>query len=232
MKTALVLRHLAFEDLGAWAEALNDHGYATLYRDVPVRGLHGLDPQGPDLLVVLGGPIAVYDQQIYPWLREEIAFIGARLARRRPTLGFCLGAQLMASALRARVRPAVKEIGFMSLDLTDAGRAGPLKALDGAPVLHWHGDAFDLPEEAERLASTPDCPNQAFALGPNILGLQFHPEQDGSAIEAWLVGHAAELQAAGIDIPDLRRAAQVCGPAAGEAGRRVLADWLAGLEAD
>jgi GMP synthase (glutamine-hydrolysing) len=232
MRTALVLRHLAFEDLGSWADALQSEGYAVLYRDTPVRGLHGLDPLAADLLVVLGGPVAVYDQAIYPWLREEIGFIGARLAANRPTLGVCLGAQLMASALRARVRPAVKEIGFASLDLTAAGRAGPLAHLDGAPVLHWHGDAFELPDGAERLASTPDCPNQAFALGLNLLGLQFHPEVDGSEIESWLVGHAAELQAAEIDIPALRRAAQACGPATAAAGRRMLADWLGGLERD
>lgn len=230
MKTCLALRHVGFEDLGAWAEPLADAGYAVLYRDVPVRGLSGLDPLQPDLLVVLGGPVGVYDQGTYPFLREEIGFVAARVARRRPTLGVCLGAQIMASALRARVAPETREIGFMSLDLTAAGRAGPLKHLDGAPVLHWHGDMAALPDGAERLASTPDCPNQAFALGPNLLGLQFHAEVDGGALEAWLVGHAAELAHAGVDVPGLRRAGQVCGPGAASAGRLMLTDWLAGLE--
>jgi GMP synthase (glutamine-hydrolysing) len=228
---ALVLRHVAFEGLGAWGETLAQAGYEVAVRDAPVAGLADLDPLAPDLLIVLGGPVGVYEQSTYPWLRSEIPFVGRRLAQRRPTLGVCLGAQVMASALRARVAPAVKEIGFKSLDLTAEGRAGPLAALEGAPVLHWHGDSFDLPAGATRLASTPECPNQAFALGPNVLGLQFHAEADGSDMEAWLVGHAVELAAAEVDVPGLRAAARVCGPALAQAGRKLLLDWLAGLEA-
>ena len=93
-------------------------------------------------------------------------------------------------------------------------------------VLHWHGDTFDLPAGATRLASTALCPNQAFAYGRATLALQFHVEVAPDAVEAWLVGHAAELSAAGVGVPDLRRATGLYGPSAAARGERCLAAWL------
>src|SRR5439155_9232464 len=122
------------------------------------------------------------------------------------TFGICLGAQLAARALGARVYPSgVKEIGWGPVDLTDVAASTPLRHLAQTPVLHWHGDTFDLPHAAVCLASTSMCHIQAFSLGSNILCVQFHPEVDPTAgIESWLVGHAAELAGAGIDPRDLR----------------------------
>src|SRR6201999_289627 len=106
-----------------------------------------VDPVESDLLVVLGGPIGAYEEDRYPFLTAELTLIGARLKAGRPTLGICLGAQLMARALGADVRPgAGKEIGWAPLVLSEAGRAGPLRHLGNEPVLHWHGDIFHLPE--------------------------------------------------------------------------------------
>jgi GMP synthase (glutamine-hydrolysing) len=225
---ALALRHVLFEDLGLLAPLLADRGYAVTYADVPVDGTPRDDVLAADLLVVLGGPIGAYETAAYPFLVPETEAIAARVAAGRPTLGICLGAQLIALALGGEVRPTGrKEIGYAPVTLTAAGRATPLALIGDTPVLHWHGDEFLAPYPD--LAGTPGFPHQAFAAGPSILGLQFHLEADWRRIEAWLVGHAAELAGAGLDPRAIRQAAQDLGPALEQAGRAVFAAWLDGL---
>ena len=226
-KTALALRHVAFEDVGVWAATLDAAGYDLAYVEVGRRPLPLDRIQACDLLIVLGAPIGVYETEAYPFLVEEIAAIGRRLAGRRPTLGVCLGAQLMAAALGARVAPgAGKEIGYAPVELAPAAKNSPLAAIDGLDVLHWHGDAFDLPTGAERLAATPLCPNQAFRVGDWALALQFHLEADPEAIESWLIGHTGELAQARIDPRTIRADARRCGAALAAAGRAALRRWL------
>lgn len=232
-KTATVLRHIHFEDLGSFALVLAEHGYTITYRDVGDDGFLNFRPSDDDLLVVLGGPIGVYEDEVYPFVTEERRMIAERLAANKPTLGICLGAQLIAAALGAKVFPSgVKEIGFSALTLSEAGRSGLLRHLHGIPVLHWHGDTYDLPQDARNLASTPLIAQQAFQIGANVLGLQFHAEVDPSTgFERWLVGHASELASAGIDIVALREDAKNAGPGLVAASRTMLGEWLAGLKA-
>ncbi len=223
-----VIGHVAFEDLGVFGPVLEQagHGLETLQAGVDDLG----DPLAPDLLVVLGGPIGVYEQDRYPFLREEIGLIRQRLAARKPTLGVCLGAQLMAAALGARVYPGpAKEIGWKKLRLTDAGRASCLAPLADVAVLHWHGDTFDLPEAAQLLASTDICTHQAFSLGNFGLALQFHPEVQARGLERWLIGHTCELGGAHIDIPALRADCAAKAPLLEQAGAEMLRGWLQGL---
>ncbi len=208
MKRALALRHVPFEDLGCFEQVLANRGFDVAYLEAPQDDLSALSRTPPDLLVVLGGPIGVYDTGDYPFLAEEIRLLEGRLSQRLPTLGLCLGAQLMARALGARVYPTGgKEIGWAPVRLTDAGRASCLAPLaeDGVAVLHWHGDTFDLPEGATRLASTDFCENQAFSFGPEALALQFHLEATASGLESWFVGHTCEIAATpGISVAELR----------------------------
>lgn len=236
MKSALAIRHVLFEDLGAFAPALEAAGYRLRYLDVGTdvgkQELADLSPQRDDLVIVLGGPIGVYEDDTYPFLKDEIAFLERRLAADAPLMGICLGAQLIARAAGAKVYPSgVKEVGFAPIALTDAGKASCLAPFAAAPTtLHWHGDTFDLPEGAELLASTEACRNQAFALGRNVIGFQFHPEADCGAIEQWLVGHTVELNAAGIDIPKLREDAGTCRRELADKAAATLTAWLDGLE--
>ena len=228
----IALLHVAFEDLGIFGPVLEARGYRIECRQAGVTPLADAEWAGADLVVVLGGPIGAYEAGRYPWLADEIAGLRMRLDLRLPTLGICLGAQLMAAALGARVYPGpAKEIGWSELTLTVVGRQSCLAALDGAPVLHWHGDTFDLPEGAVRLASTALTPNQAFALGGHGLATQFHAEVDGAAIETWLIGHTCELAQAGIDVGELRARTVAVRLQAAAAGRLMLERWLDGLAA-
>lgn len=229
-RRALILRHVGFEDLGAFKPVLEARGFVLDWHEAGVDALNRHGPHEADLVVVLGGPIAIYDAELYPWLEEELAFLRQRLARDAPTIGICLGAQAIAAALGARVYAAgVKEIGFAPVALTEAGRASCLAPFAEDPItLHWHGDTFDLPQGAELLASTPLVKNQAFALGPRILGVQFHPEAGGPGFERWLIGHACELTAAGVDIPALREAAHHHASALQAKAEAVLQRYLEG----
>lgn len=204
-KTALVIRHVDFEDLGSMAPPLQKAGYWIEYVDSAEADLTTIDPLAADILVVLGGPIGVYDAASYPVITTETRILKSRMAANMPTMGICLGAQLMAHALGSRVYPGQgKEIGWFPLALSAAGNKSPLRHLEGHAVLHWHGDTFDLPEHCELLASTDICRNQAFARGSRLLGLQFHPEVMGAKFESWLMGHACELSAAKINPQVLR----------------------------
>lgn len=230
MKTCIAVRHVAFEDLGLLGPPLAARGVDVRYLDAPVEPLDGASLTAPDLVVVLGGPIGVYEEDVYPFLVGELAAVKARIAAKKPTLGICLGAQLMAKALGAVVAPGPqKEIGYAPLDVTAEGRAAGLGDFSATPVLHWHGDNFALPAGATRLASTAACPNQAFSLGAAALGLQFHVEVDPTRIETWLVGHTVELGKAGIDPCTIRAQAARVGKATAEKGRAFLARWLDGV---
>lgn len=210
MKTALIIRHVAFEDLGTLEPVLREEGFMLEFREAGLHDLAAIDPLGPDLLIVLGGPIGVYDQAEYPFLRDAIQLLQRRMLADKPVLGICLGAQLMAAALGASVYPGRngKEIGWGKLlpgqQTTEFPFMNPLFQ-SGVEVLHWHGDTFDLPDGAAHLAASDRYPNQAFALRRSALALQFHPEVTAPGLERWYIGHACEIGGqALLSVPALR----------------------------
>lgn len=226
-KIALAIRHVAFEDLGSIAGPLQQAGYGIEYRDACEDDLTAIDPLAADMLLVLGGPIGVYDENTYPIVATEKDILKQRMAANLPTVGICLGAQLMAAALGSRVYPGPKkEIGWSKLQLTPEGFDSPLRHLTNTAVLHWHGDTFDLPEGCQLLASTEICRNQAFARGSNILALQFHPEVIATKFENWLMGHACELSVADLDPRSLRAAASSNAAKLEQASNRMFSEWF------
>jgi len=232
----IALYHVRFEDLGSFAAPIERAGYAVEYRHAGAAPLSAEDWRDTGLVVVLGGPIGVNDTAGYPWLAGTIDGLRLRLASRRPTLGICLGAQLMAAAIGGRIErrgaasgmPAM-ELGWSPLALALADGGGVLDALRGIPVLHWHGDNIVPPPGVAALAATPGTPCQAFALERHALALQFHPEFQAAALEEWLTGHAVELARAAVDLHALRADTRLHGAALARAGARMLDGWLSGI---
>jgi GMP synthase (glutamine-hydrolysing) len=228
-----VIRHLAFEDLGSFAAVFEQRGYRIRYYQAGVDDLDDASLAGDDLLVVLGGPISVNDGELFPFIAQEVDLLRRRVAAGQPTLGICLGAQLIAVAAGAGVSPGpVKEIGWYDLHISEAGRQTALRHLDAGHcrMLHWHGETFSLPQGAVLLASSEACENQAFSLGNSVLALQFHPEVTGQALERWYIGHIVEIMAAGLSVPELRAdAARFSGELVVQ-GQQFLVDWLDNIE--
>jgi GMP synthase-like glutamine amidotransferase len=132
-----------------------------------------------DGLIVLGGPMSVNDVDLYPWLKQEIQFIANTIANGKPVLGICLGAQLTAKAMGASVyKSEHKEIGWFPVERVVLSRQNQMETLlpERAEVFQWHGETFDLPVGATRLATSKACANQAFLFANHVIGLQFHLE--------------------------------------------------------
>jgi len=231
---AHVVQHIAFEHLGNLEPVLRKHGYAINTSMAGIDELSPISKDDPDLLVVLGGPIGVYETEAYPYLETELQLIRDRIARNRPVLGICLGCQLIARALGAEVYPGgTKEIGWAPLDIHGDVEGNVLAPIhDAADVLHWHGDTFDLPAGATRLASSAVYPNQAFSYRDNVLALQFHLEVEPEALESWYLGHAHEIASVeGLTVAELREDGQRHGPTLQGPAQQVWAKWLESLAA-
>ncbi len=170
-------QHVPFEGLGSigpWLESRGASVTGTRFFEEwtlpPVNEV--------DLLIVMGGPMSVNDESVYPWLSDEKRFIKEAIAGGKAVLGVCLGAQLIANAMGARVYPnAEKEIGWFPIhSVAIPGVKAAFQFPKESVVFHWHGETFDLPAGAIRLARSDACENQAFQLGRNAIGLQFHLE--------------------------------------------------------
>jgi GMP synthase (glutamine-hydrolysing) len=228
---AVGLSHVPFEDLGSLQPVLRERGFATEIIDAATAPFPLQVAELCDLLIVLGGPIGVYETEAYPFLAGEIECVRRRLEAKRATLGICLGAQLIAAAAGARVYPgtAGAEIGWKPVTYSGSGESpawfAPIVEGD-LPVFHWHSDTFDLPEDAQPLARTDLYENQAFTIAGNALALQFHPEVTALGLERWYVGHAVELQRRQISVPELRAAGLEHASRLMEAARCFWNGWL------
>lgn len=229
MKSALVIRHVPYEGIAGFRAPVEEAGYVIDRVDVTDPEFANVDFDEPDLVVMMGGPMGVYETDRYPWLGCEIARLARRIMLDRPTLGVCLGSQIIAAAMGARVYAGpVKEVGFHPLSFVDP--ASPLGELADVPLLHWHGDTFDLPPDVELLASSKAYRHQAFRRGPNILALQFHAEMGlDPRFDEWMRQWPEAAVEAGSTAEALDRDHRLHGPAAVAAGRRMIAQWLSGL---
>jgi GMP synthase-like glutamine amidotransferase len=218
----LAFRHVPFEHLGLIADSLEERSIECRYVDLYESG-EAPSADDADGFIFMGGPMSVNDD--LPYIRQELRLIGQAVARGKPVMGVCLGSQLIAKALGGRVyRNAVKEIGWFPVSFTEAaGRDGLFTGLDGPePVFHWHGETFDLPPGAELLASSDACRHQAFRVGRNVYGLQFHLEVTPAMIADWCAqdancGDMREIEA---PIDPVRNA-----PRLRELSRQIFGRW-------
>ncbi len=205
-RTVLILRHVSQEAAGTLETALTAAGlqvrYVDLFSEVPQR----LPLDEASGLVVLGGPMNVDQVDRYPFLKLDVQWIQQAIKRKLPLMGICLGSQLMAKALGAKVyENPVKEIGWYPLDLLPAAGDDPLFARSGsATVFQWHGDTFDLPPGAVWLVRGSSCQNQAFRWGSNAYALQFHIEMTAAMIDQWLAKGQEDGELAALDYIDPR----------------------------
>ena len=201
----LVLQHIACEPPGVYADAMRERG-AELHAVELDEGEPLPDWRGFDAMVVMGGPMGACDDADHPWLAAERDCIAAAVGARLPFFGACLGSQLLAASLGARVYTGeTPEVGVLDVELTEAGRDDPvLGGLPGSfPTLQWHSDSFELPTGAVSLASSPAYANQAFRVGSNAYAVQFHVEVTSEMAAEWAT------------VPDYARALEkVRGPGA------------------
>lgn len=228
MKQALIIRHSPEEGLAGYRKPLEAARYRIDHIDVSDPAFAQLDLSKPDLLILTGGPMAVYEQDRYPWISGELQRLAQRLEADGPTLGICLGAQMIAAALGAHVHAGpIREIGFHPVTIHANGRDGPLRHLVDVPICHWHGDTFTLPDRTELLASSQLYAHQAFRRGTNLLALQFHAEMgEDMRYYQWIDNWPEAVRVSGKTAVDLRDEQDRYGSRAVAAGRAMLAQWL------
>lgn len=242
MRPVWILQHVEHEPPGLIAEVLERRGR-------PVRVFHTAAGEWPPSgepscagVVVMGGPMAVYQQARHPWIAPELQRLEAWLARGVPTLGVCLGAQLVAAAAGAEVLPgeAGPEVGWAPVRWSDAAAGDPLCRALGARreaesmVFHWHGDTFTLPPGATPLAASARYARQGFRLDGPVYALQFHFEVTAAIVEAWITRGERYLRRGGGTPEDVRRDNARHLAALAERGARLVAafdDLLRGREA-
>jgi GMP synthase (glutamine-hydrolysing) len=228
----LVLQHIACEHPGVFSEVMRERGVEAQAVELD-EGEPVPDWREFDAVLAMGGPMGAGDEAEHPWLAAEKRLVSEAVEAGRPFLGVCLGVQLLAAALGARVYPAERpEVGLLDVELTPEGREDPLFAGLGRRLvsLQWHGDTFDLPPGAVRLASSPLAPNQAFRAGERAYGVQFHLEVTGEMANEWstipayrdsLAETLGDRDGAAFIAAVDRRADELHPPA-----RRLFANWL------
>lgn len=187
--------HVPFEGMGCIENWIIQHGHSVtftkFYEPFQLPNLENID-----WLIVMGGPMGVYDEAIYPWLAEEKQFISQAISSGKTIIGICLGSQLIAEVLGAKVYPnKQKEIGWFDIKISESATGLPSleKFENQFNVFHWHGDTYDLPAGSIHLFRSEVCENQAFLYNGNVLGLQFHFEVTPTTLREMVENGIGEL---------------------------------------
>lgn len=176
--TVQCFQHVPYESAGSIEDWCREHGHQLNYTKL-FLGENPMSTHQYDLLIIMGGPMSVHDDEDFPWMKAEKEAIKDAIVAKKKLLGICLGSQLIADVLGGKVyRNAEKEIGWYNISLTNAAfKLFPIEeSQKQLKVFHWHGDTFSLPENAVHLAHSAACTNQAYAIQNQILAFQFHPE--------------------------------------------------------
>jgi GMP synthase (glutamine-hydrolysing) len=222
------LQHTAIENLGTMEDVLRGHQIEFRYIETHIGKSVPAEMADQAGLIVMGGPMGVYEQASYPFLRDEMRLIESALARGRPVLGVCLGSQLLACVLGAEVkRGKRRELGWHALTLSDLTAEDPLFAGVKSPFwpFHWHGDVFSLPKQSVALAASKQTACQAFRYGENAYGLLFHLEVTQAQIAQMLGAFADELREAGGTAAEINEQSPRHLPALEEIARKVFGRW-------
>lgn len=224
------IMHATHEDMGSFEFFLRSYGIRPTPFLAKNTDIEALDPAEADLVLLMGGPMGVYEAESFPHLHHEVRFIERRIAAGKPTLGICLGSQIIAKALGADVYkgPKGKEVGWYDVSITEAGLSTPLKYFDKmeGPVMQWHGDTFDLPAGATRLATSDKYENQAFSYENHVLALQFHPEVTELKLERWYTSDPGDMAEVGTDAETIRSMAHKHGDTLRQRNRLFFTEWL------
>lgn len=229
-KTVWAIQHIGYEDLGSFEPILKARGFEVKYlcsQHVDYKGLFAYDP---DLVIDLGGPMGVYEDEKYPWIEHELKFITERIECEKPLMGICFGAQMIARALGAKTYKGSqgKEIGWSKISVNEDGMKTPFRYFDEAHthMLHWHGDTFDLPDGAVLLASSDQYQKQAYSYGDKIFAMQCHPEITESKLRLWYGASKDQIDEVGTSVEALKQDAEKYGEILRLQTEKFLNEWL------
>ena len=227
---AIIFRHTDGEQAASFIPVLDRTGLRPRYVDAFYDDLSDFDALSPDLVIFMGGPMGVYQSGIYPFLTHEMKIIARRAAKDLPTLGICLGSQLIAGALGAKNYKGTAgfERGWHPISVNAAGMKTPVRHLDAqyTNMVHAHQDTFDLPKGAVLLASSAMYENQAFSYGKNILALQCHPEVDARKMANWMAGAPREIESGVVDLKKNQDDMKKFGPALIQQTEKFLLEYF------
>lgn len=229
-KQVWAIQHIGYEDLGSFEPVLKSRGFEVKYlcsRNIDYKGLFAQDP---DLIIDLGGPMSVHDEDRHPWIVNERQFIKERIGSEKPLMGICFGAQMIASALGADTYEGKqgKEIGWSKITVNEEGQKTPFRHLDGSltHMMHWHGNTFDLPDGAVLLALSDKYHKQAYSYGDHIFCMQCHPEVTEAKLRLWYSSGKNEIEEVGLTVDKMKADAHAYNEILSQQAALFLNEWL------